>query len=156
MKIHIIGCSGSGKTTLAVQLSKQYAIRHYDLDDLYWDNASPGYGAKREPVQRDALLREILAQDDWIIEGVYYAWCGQCFADADKIYLLTVPKRVYRFRILRRFVRRRLGLEQGKRETLRSVAALLRWTDKYQTKNLHAIRESLAQYSDKVVQLDNH
>ena len=38
MKIHIIGGSGSGKTYLAENLSKKYGIRHYDLDDLQWDN----------------------------------------------------------------------------------------------------------------------
>ena len=151
MKIHIIGGPGSGKTFLAEQLSAQFGIPHFDLDALQWDNTSLCYGTKRDAQERDALLREILQKDDWIIEGVYYAWCGQCFADADRIYVLSVPRRQYRYRIIRRFVRRKIGLEKGKKETLRSLLELLKWADKYQRTNLVEIRRILQDYPDKVI-----
>ena len=74
MKIHIIGCSGSGKTYLATALSKKYNIPHFDLDDIQWDNNAKEYGKKRTLDERKALLQEILYNnDEWIIEGVYYA-----------------------------------------------------------------------------------
>ena len=152
MKIHIIGGPGSGKTTLAKQLSEKLGIPRFDLDDLQWDNASGAYGTKRDPKVRDAMLAEILKRDDWIIEGVYYAWCGQCFADADQIRLLHVPRRVYRRRIIRRFLLRKLGLEPGKRETLKSLSALLKWADKYERVNLGEIRKILSAYPDKVTE----
>lgn len=152
MKIHIIGGPGSGKTSLARELSNKYRIPHYDLDDLQWDNESNSYGKKRDQNERDALLAEILKQNDWIIEGVYYAWCRQCFEDADKIYLLNVPRKTYRSRIIQRFIRRKFGLEKGKKETLKSVRELLRWADKYQNENLIEIRKLLVQYTDKVVE----
>ncbi len=151
MKIHIIGGPGSGKTYLAEKLSKELGIRHYDLDELQWDNRSDSYGTKREPDERDRLLADILNKNDWIIEGVYYAWCQQCFSDADKIYVLSVPRYKYRYRIIRRFVRRKLGLEQGKKETLKSLSQLLKWADKYQQVNLVEIRKLLIPYSDKVI-----
>lgn len=151
MKIHIIGGPGSGKTTLAKQLSETLGIPRFDLDDLQWDNAS-AYGTKRDPKERNAMLAAILKRDDWIIEGVYYAWCGQCFADADQIRLLHVPRRVYRRRIIRRFLRRKLGLEPGKRETLKSLSALLKWADKYERVNLGEIRTILSAYPDKVTE----
>ena len=154
MKIRIIGGSGSGKTYLARKLSEKYGIPHYDLDDLQWDNAADRYGVKRDPDERNRLLNELLNQDDWIIEGVYYAWCGQCFKDADRIYLLDVPRRVYRYRIIRRFVRRKLGLEKGKKETLGSLTRLLKWADRYQKINMVEIRNILAAYSDKVIPYD--
>ena len=100
MKIHIIGGPGSGKTFLAEKLSKELGISHFDLDDLQWDNKSASYGVKRSPDERDRLLNNVLSHNDWIIEGVYYAWCQQCFADADRIYLLNVPG--YRYRSPRR------------------------------------------------------
>lgn len=150
MKIHIIGGPGSGKTYLAEKLSKELKIPHYDLDEIRWDNRSDFYGVKRDPEERDGLLREVLDHGDWIIEGVYYAWCQQCFADADKIYVLSVPRYKYRYRIIRRFIRRKLGLEQGKKETVKSLIALLKWADKYQKVNLVEIRKLLAPYSDKV------
>ena len=152
MKIHIIGGPGSGKTFFAEKLSKELGILHYDLDDLQWNNQSDFYGVKRSPDERDRLLNDVLSHEDWIIEGVYYAWCQQCFADADKIYVLRVPRYQYKYRIIRRYVRRKLGLEQGKKETLRSLFQLLKWADKYQQVNLVEIRNLLAPYSDKVVE----
>ncbi|MBO4913804.1 MAG: DNA topology modulation protein FlaR, partial [Oscillospiraceae bacterium] len=143
---------GSGKTFLAEKLSKELGIRHYDLDDLQWDNQSDTYGVKRDPFERDALLCDVLKHDDWIVEGVYYTWCRQCFADADRIYVLSVPGYRYRYRIICRFVRRKLGLEQGKKETLKSLSLLLKWADKYQKVNLVEIRKLLAPYSGKVVE----
>ena len=152
MKIHIIGGSGCGKTTLARKLAQEYAIAHYDLDDLQWDNAAAEYGVKRDPNERDAILNEILAHDDWIVEGVYYKWCGRCFEEADTIYLLSTPRRTYRRRIIRRFVRRKLHLEKGKKETLKSLRALLKWADKYQREDMAAIREILSKYPQKTIE----
>lgn len=152
MKIHIIGGPGSGKSFLAEKLSKELDISHFDLDDLQWDNKSASYGVKRSPDERDRLLNDALSHNDWIIEGVYYAWCQQCFADADRIYVLNVPRYKYRYRIIRRFVRRKLGLEKGKKENLKSLRELLKWADKYQTVNLVEIRKLLIPYSDKVIE----
>ena len=152
MKIHIIGGPGSGKTFLAEKLSKELGIRHYDLDELQWDHQSGSYGVKRAPQERDELLAEILRNKDWIIEGVYYAWCQQCFADADKIYVLSVPRYTYKYRIVRRFVRRKLGLEQGEKETLQSLFQLLKWADKYQKVNLVEINKLMAPYAYKVIE----
>ena len=151
MKIHIIGGPGSGKSFLAEKLSKELGISHFDLDDLQWDNKSASYGVKRSPDERDRLLNDVLSHNDWIIEGVYYAWCQQCFADADRIYVLNVPRYKYRYRIIRRFVRRKLGLEKGKKENLKSLRELLKWADKYQKVNLVEISKLLIPYSDKVI-----
>lgn len=152
MKIHIIGGPGSGKTFLAEKLSKELGIQHFDLDNIQWDNQSDSYGVKRASDERNELLADVLNHKDWIIEGVYYAWCQQCFAEADKIYVLSVPRYKYRSRIIRRFFRRKLGLEQGKKETLKSLYQLLKWADKYQQVNLVEIRKLLLPYSDKVIE----
>lgn len=150
MKIYIIGGPGSGKTTLAKRLSARYGIPRCDLDDLFWDNTAAAYGTKRDPAERDALLARVLEQENWIIEGVYYAWCGRCFAEADRICFLNIPRRVYRRRIIRRFVRRKLGIEKGKKETLRSLRDLLKWADRYREKNAVEIADILRNYPDKV------
>lgn len=150
MKIHIIGCSGTGKTYLASRLAEKYKIPHFDLDNLQWDDSAGTYGVKMPVERRNALLEEILAKESWIIEGVYYAWVGQSFEDADVIYVLDVPKHVYTYRIIRRFIRRKLGFEKGKKETLKSLHNLLRWTDTFQNVNMKEIRSILQKYEDKV------
>ena len=150
MKIYVIGCSGTGKTYLAKKLSNKYNIPHYDLDNIYWDNSSEKYGLKTEIEKRDKLLQNILEKDDWIIEGIYYKWLEQSFKDADIIYILDLPKYIYKFRIVKRFVKRKLKLEIAKKETLKSLLDLLKWTDKFQNEDMKEIIKILEKYKEKV------
>lgn len=155
MKIHIIGCSGSGKTYFAEKLSQKLSIPCFDLDDIHWDNTANNYDVKMQTDKRNALLQEILRNDNWIIEGVYYGWVGDCFRDADIIYVLETPRIVYRYRILKRFIKRKLRLEKGKNETLKSIYSLIRWTDIWQKENLPKINNILQVYENKVIRLKN-
>ena len=155
VKIHIIGCSGSGKTYLANALAKKYNIPHFDLDDIQWDNNAEGYGTKRPLEERNALLQEILNNNEWVIEGVYYAWVQQSFDEADKIYVLDMPRYLYKSRIIIRSIKRKLGIQQGKRETLKSVYNLLKWTETFQNKNLKEIKTILEKYENKVIWLSS-
>lgn len=155
MKIHIIGCSGSGKTYLANALAKKYNIPHFDLDDIQWDNNAEGYGTKRPLEERNALLQEILNNNEWVIEGVYYAWVQQSFDEADIIYVLDMPRYLYKSRIIVRSIKRKLGIQQGKRETLKSVYNLLKWTETFQNKNLKEIKTILDKYENKVIWLSS-
>ena len=155
MKIHIIGCSGSGKTYLANALAKKYNIPHFDLDDIQWDNNAEGYGTKRPLEERNALLQEILNNNEWVIEGVYYAWVQQSFDEADKIYVLDMPRYLYKSRIIVRSIKRKLGIQQGKRETLKSVYNLLKWTETFRNKNLKEIKTILDKYENKVIWLSS-
>ena len=155
MKIHIIGCSGSGKTYLAKALSKKYNIPHFDLDDIQWDNNAQEYGVKMPPEKRKALLQEILCNREWIIEGVYYKWVQQSFDEADIIYVLDMPRYLYVNRIIIRSIKRKLGIQKGKKETLKSVYDLLKWTETFQHENLQEIKKILDKYGDKVVWLSS-
>ena len=155
MKIHIIGCSGSGKTYLATALSKKHNIPHFDLDNIQWDNNAQGYGTKRSLEERNVLLQEILRNKEWIIEGVYYAWVQQSFDEADIIYVLDMPSYLYKSRIIIRSIKRKLRILKGKRETLKSVFNLLKWTETFQNKNLKEIRRILDRYDNKVIWLSS-
>ena len=153
MKIHIIGCSGTGKSYLARFFAEKYDIPHFDLDDIQWDNSAENYGGKMPVEKRASLLQEILSHTDWVIEGVYYSWVQQSFEEADNIYVLDMPKYLYKTRIIKRSIKRFLGLERGKKETLKSVCSLLKWTDTFQSQNLKEIRCMLEKYDEKVVWL---
>ena len=155
MKIHIVGCSGSGKTYFAKALSKKYNIPHFDLDDIQWDNTADSYGVKMPIEKRNALLQEMLSNDDWIIEGVYYSWVLESFKKADIIYVLDFPKHIYKKRIIVRFLKRKVGIEKGKKETLKSLYNLLKWTDSFQNENLVEIKKILKEYENKVFFISN-
>lgn len=153
MKIHIIGCSGSGKTFLAKKLSDKYHIPHFDLDDIQWDNNANFYGVKCPLEKKIEMLQKVCTNKDWIIEGVYYAWVQQSFEEADIIYVLDSPLFLCKVRIIWRFLKRKLGLEKGNKESLKSLYNLLRWTNAFQKKNMPEIKIVMEKYEEKVVYL---
>jgi len=155
LKIHIIGGSGTGKTYLAKKISGLYNIPHYDLDDIFWDNTSNTYGVKMQYDKRDKLLKEILFKDNWIIEGVYSDWVTHSFEEADFIFIMNVNRKIYYYRIIRRYIYRKLRLEKGKKETLKSLIDLLKWTDHYQDEKLPNIKVRLKDYSDNTHYIDS-
>lgn len=117
---------------------------------IYWDNSSEKYRIKTEIEKREKLLKNILEKDVWIVEGIYYKWLEQSFKDADIIYILDLPKYIYKFRIIKRFIKRKLKLEISKKETLKSLLDLLKWTDKFQNENMKEIIKILKKYKEKV------
>ena len=52
---------------------------------------------------------------------------GKCFKDADNIYVLDIPKRVYTYRMIKRAIKRKLGLEKGKKSPLRKIRGSYYW-----------------------------
>lgn len=151
MKIHILGGSGSGKSYISKVLGKELNIRTYDLDNVQWDNDSKKYGTKNAPEKREELLKEIVNKKDWIIEGVYYKWTDISFDNADHIYAIFPSKSLQTYRIIRRFIKRKLGIEKNdKKETIKSVYDLIKWNIEYNTKDKEVIIEKLNKYGKKV------
>lgn len=150
MKIHIIGSSGSGKSYFAEKLSKKFNIPHYDLDDIEWKRK---YDVDNDPLTKEKLLNEILKKDDWIIEGVYHTWCGKCFLDADKIFILNTSKTLCKVRVLRRYIKRLFKLEKGKVSTFKDLLGLLNWVDEFHNQVMPEIRETLKPYKEKIFEI---
>lgn len=155
MKIHIIGGSGTGKSYISELISKQYNIPHYDLDDIFWDNEAITYGTKMSIDKRAHKLNEILEKDNWVIEGVFYDWLKDSFEIADYIFIIITNPVVFNYRIIKRFVRRKLGIEKTKKETIKSLIELIIWTNKYQKRNIPKIISFLDQYHNKVIIITN-
>ena len=153
MKIHIIGGSGAGKTYLANKLASKYGVSVYSLDDLFWDNSCGTYNVKRSEKERNIMLAQILQNDNWIIEGVQYSWCDQCFEKADIIYFLDMPRLLCHLRIIRRFIKRKLSRSSRSNETFISLLQLLKWTKKFYNVNLLEIKDKLRNYQSKVIMI---
>ena len=116
----------------------------YDLDDLFWDPRTSRYGVRAEAEGRDRRLAAIVAQDGWVIEGVYYGWLGPSFDRADLIIELSPSVWVRHRRVIRRFVLRRLGRGGSKRESLADLWRLLRWSHTYDARHLIEAREFIS------------
>ena len=131
MKLFIIGPAGSGKTTLANKLSSISSIEYTNLDDLFWCNENGSYGKKRNDIERNDMLNKALQNDSWIIEGVYVEWPKKAIEESDVLIFLNFPKYLVSYRIIKRFLRRKLKLEAStKKETWKSTTDLLKWNMK--------------------------
>jgi adenylate kinase family enzyme len=134
-RIHILGSTGSGKTHLSSLLAQRLNIPAFDLDDLFWDRSATTYGIRTPAETRDCKLSQIVSGESWIIEGAYYQWVGPSFDRADIILAMMPSVWVRDGRIIRRFLKRKLGLAASKRESLRDLWALLRWNHNFDRHN---------------------
>jgi adenylate kinase family enzyme len=84
MRIHITGNAGSGKSTFARDAGDILGINVYGLDRIVWQERW-----RKTPLDERRILEErLVANDQWIIEGVS-AMARQA---ADIIVLLDLPR----------------------------------------------------------------
>ena len=86
-KAMIIGCPGSGKSTFARALHQKTNIPLYHLDMLYW-NADKTTVKKSVFIER---LRNILKNEEWIIDGNYCSTMELRMAACDTVIFLDYP-----------------------------------------------------------------
>jgi len=142
-RILVYGVTGSGKTTLARALGTRLGLPYHCMDDLTWE---PGWVAVSEEVQRDRV-REICADDDWVIDSAYGTWRDIPLARADLIVGLDLPRWLSFGRLLRRTVGnvvRHRSLCNGNYETWRaslfSYESILVWHFKSFTRKRRRLR----------------
>ncbi|MHC0039494.1 EutP/PduV family microcompartment system protein [Pseudoneobacillus sp. C159] len=111
-RIHIIGSVGSGKTTLAKTLSSKLTIPYYELDNVVWQRTQTG-DIRRSEQERDEYLQKVIMSDCWIIEGAHHKWVLPSFQKADLIIFLDTPIFNRKYRIIKRFIFQKLGLEKA-------------------------------------------
>lgn len=80
-KIAIVGAPGTGKTTLADKLSEKLNIEATHIDGLHhlenWKI--------RDKSERDKMILDIVAKDEWIIDGTYSSTLKERFEKSDLI-----------------------------------------------------------------------
>ena len=86
-KIIIIGCSGSGKTTFSEKLQSKLGIPLFHLDAI-WHKADRTHISREE---FDARLSDILALDEWMIDGNYSRTLERRMAACDTVFFLDLP-----------------------------------------------------------------
>lgn len=148
-RIHIIGASGSGKTYLGQKLSQATGYPLQDLDELKWNNSAGTYGVSRPDAERDDMLRNVIAQPQWIVEGIYYKWVTDSFAKADAIIILQPSSFIRNYRMIMRFIKRKTGLLRSKNETIKDLIDLIAWTNDYHHHKVPEIIAMTDMYADK-------
>lgn len=157
MRVHIIGGSGAGKSYISNKLKEVYNLELVELDKIEWENKD-GKSSKRKDKDKIKLLKKELLKDNVLLEGVYYKkWCEESFKKCDYIFFLETPLYKQQYRILRRSIRRKLGIEKGHvKETLKSIKDLFIWNIKYNTVYKKEIMSELEKYKDKVYKIKEY
>lgn len=155
-KIHIIGSTGSGKTYLAKKCSERWNIPYFELDQVVWSGTVEMAG-KNPPEVRERLLSDIIKQETWIVEGVYYKWLSESFQSADMIIFLTTHLYVRDMRIIARFIKQRTGIEKSNyKQTLKGLIEMIKWNHKFERIIKQQILDFLQPYSNKLIILKNN
>lgn len=103
MKLHLFGASGSGVTTLGNALATQLNIPYFDSDAYYWQPSDPPFTIRRNPAERNALVRADLDQQaSWIVGGSVINWGDTVFPSFDLIVFLWLPPEIRMARLLKR------------------------------------------------------
>ena len=149
MRLYITGCVGSGKSTLARELSRVTGVECFHLDEVMYEPApdEPSGNRKRDPAERDRIFEDIIARDNWIIEDAGRACFSHGIEAADALVVLRLPRLTTYRRVIRRWLRQRLGREKAiYRPTLHMLKSMLQWVREYDP-------AQFGSYADKSVYL---
>ena len=151
IKVLIIGIVASGKTTLAERLSNESGIKYYEIDSIVHDDYNK---RKRSNAEQQNIIREINKNESWIIEGTLRNNLYSLLDEADKIIYIDIPLNVRKKRILIRYIKQKIGLEEcNYKPTLKMLRMMYKWTNDFEG-NKKSFEEQLIKYSDKLVKLD--
>ncbi|MFD0047798.1 DNA topology modulation protein FlaR [Actinomycetes bacterium NPDC127524] len=155
-KIHIIGSVGSGKTTLAKKLSLLLNIPYYELDNVVWKRHKTG-DIRRTEEEREEYLTSIINSEAWIIEGVHNEdWVSPSFQNAQLIIFLDTKNSARIYRIIKRFVFQKLGIEKSNyTPTFKIFLKMFKWNRHFEQVGKPKIFNKYGQYNDRFI-IINH
>lgn len=151
-KIYIIGPVGSGKTYFSEKLAEKLNIKKYELDKVSWDDDNGN--VKRSPEEVKKLFDKILKNKSWIIEDIGRDKFRQGREEADVIYYLKLSKLKSYYRVTKRWIKQRLGLERYNYPPNFEQLLYYYSTVRSFYKKEKALLKSLEEYKDKVVFLN--
>lgn len=102
-RVLIIGPCGSGKSTLSRELAPRLGLPLIHMDQLGWQ---AGW-VETERAEFAASLADVVARDEWLIEGNYGSVLPQRLARADTVIYLDFPIRLCLWRLVKRIITHR-------------------------------------------------
>lgn len=152
-RIYIIGPLGSGKTTFSKKLSEKYHIKRYELDKVLWDDDNGNIKRTDDEVQK--LFNDILKKKTWIIEDVGRAMFKEGREKADVIFYINLSRFKSYFRIIKRWVKQKFGIEvYNSPPTFKELVSLISMGSSYYKKEKIKLKE-LEKYNDKLIFINN-
>ena len=100
-RVLIIGCGGSGKSTLARAMGERTGLPVIHMDKLFW---KPGW-VSMEKDEFDALIRERMKEEEWILDGNYRRTLPERIACCDTVIYLDLPRIVCLMGAVKRILR---------------------------------------------------
>ena len=141
-KIIVIGCPGAGKTTFAKGLKEKIGLPLFHLDSI-WHKADRTHITREE---FDARLGEILALDEWIIDGDYSRTLERRIAACDTVMLFDLPVKACLDGVISRLGKARSDMPWIDTEL---DPRLKESIEQFPSENLPKIYQLLQKYSDK-------
>ena len=143
-RVAVIGCPGGGKSTFSRALRDRVDLPLYHLDAIYWRE-------DRTHLSREEfypLMREIIAREEWIIDGNYNSTLEWRVAACDLLVFLDYPAEVCLEGVRARRGQKRSDMpwvEEGDdQEFLEFIRA-------FETESRPRILEWIKKYPDKAV-----
>ena len=142
-RIVIIGISGSGKSTFANKLGKKLNRSIVHLDKEYWTS---DWKKRYSSEEWQIFVKELIKQDEWIIDGNYTSTMSIRLNRADTIILFDFPKWRCLLRVYLRVFKQPFDKSEGTKE--RISWELIKYIIKFPKKELE---KSITTYKDKTV-----
>ena len=143
-RVAIIGCPGGGKSTLSRKLRDRVGLTLYHLDAIYWRD-------DRTHLSREEfypLMREIIAREEWIMDGNYNATLEWRISACDLLIFLDYPAEVCLEGVRARRGQKRSDMpwveEEDDQEFLEFIRA-------FEVESKPRILELIGKYPDKTV-----
>lgn len=149
------GSVGSGKTTAAVRLAKKYKIEHVSLDNVVYENTDFDQ-RKRTLEEQVAIIKEVIAQSGWIVEGAQFReeFYLPLATAADYIVILDPPSHKVRMRIVGCFCKQKMKMEDSTYiPSISMLKQMLQWEHAFQ-ENKHEHIKKLKQFG-KVISISD-
>ena len=140
-KIIVIGCPGSGKTTFAEKLRDKIGLPLFYLDAI-WHKPDRTHISRDE---FDGKLSDILAHDQWIIDGNYSRTLERRIAAADTVFLFDLPTQICLDGAVERIGKKRVDMPWVDTELDPNLKSEI---EAFRDKNLPIIYELLQAYKE--------
>ncbi|MGM9881902.1 MAG: hypothetical protein ACI31S_03550 [Bacilli bacterium] len=152
MKVLIIGIVASGKSTLANRLGRENNIDVYEIDSIVHDDIN---NVKRSFKEQTNIIMNINKKNNWIIEGTLRKNLYFLLDVADKIIYIDIPIRIRKRRIITRYIKQKLKMENSNyKPTLDMIKKMNIWTYEFE-KDKGVFEKNLNKYKKKLIILDS-